>query len=162
MRILTSNIWIYGSFFLSKELYQELSKIYLYKKFWSDWVNFTSVIVGHTKLIFSFFNIYVFVIINKRTVIAKKFFSLKNKGILILFRMLPIRIRYIEPFSKNYDLKESKKYLWDLSTNHFAKRTRPRVIQKLSQQRILNRLSQFYFRNRWTYKTHFFQFLCFC
>ena len=31
---------------------------------------------------------------------------LENIGILILFRMLPIRFRYIYPFMRNYDLKK--------------------------------------------------------
>ena len=44
---------------LSKELDRELSKIYLYKEF-SNEVNFTPVVVGHTKLMFfSFFNFFL-------------------------------------------------------------------------------------------------------
>ena len=54
---------------------------------------------------FSFFRFYVFVN-KKRTVIARKLFLLENIGISILFRMLSIRFRYIEPFSRNYDLKK--------------------------------------------------------
>ena len=43
----------------------------IYEEFQSDEVNFTPVIVGHTKLIlFSFFNVYVFVN-NKKTVITR-------------------------------------------------------------------------------------------
>ena len=52
---------------------------------------------------FSFFKFYVFVI-NKITVTA-----FLNIGILIPFRMQPIRIRYIEPFSRNYNLKKKVK-----------------------------------------------------
>ena len=40
-KILTSNI----SQICPKELDRELSKIYFYKKFWSDWVIFTPAIV---------------------------------------------------------------------------------------------------------------------
>ena len=58
---------------------------------------------------------------------------------------------------KNFNLK----YLWNLWTNHFAQRTRPRTIKNLALQRILKRLNQFYSRNRWTYKTRFFNFLIF-
>ena len=88
---------------------------------------------------------------------------LENIFILILFRMLPIRFRYIEPFSRNYDLKKGYKnfilkYLWNLWTNHFAQGTRPRTIQNLPRQGILKRLSKFYFRNRWTCKTNFIHF----
>ena len=65
--------------------------------------------VEYTKLIFfSFFNFYVFVN-NKRTVIARKLFFLENIGNLILFWMLYIPFRYIEPFSRNYDLKKKVK-----------------------------------------------------
>ena len=42
---------------------------------------------------------------NKRTVIARKFIFLENIVMLILLRMLPILFRYIEPLSRNYDLK---------------------------------------------------------
>ena len=56
---------------MPKELSQELFKIYFYDEFQHDEVNFTPVIVGRTKLIFSFSNVYVFVN-NKRTVIARK------------------------------------------------------------------------------------------
>ena len=41
---------------------------------------FTPAMVRHTKLIFSFSNVYVF-INNKRTVIARKIFFLENIGI---------------------------------------------------------------------------------
>ena len=77
--------------------------------------------------------------------------------------MLPIRFRYIEPFSRDYDFKKNfnLKYRWNLWTNHFAQRTRPRTIQNLPLQGILKRLSQFYSRNRWSYKTHFFHFSIF-
>ena len=36
---------------------------------------------------------------NKRTVIARNFF-LENIGILILFQMLPIRFKYLDPIIK--------------------------------------------------------------
>ena len=72
-------------------------------------MNFTPVIVGHKKLIFSFFIAYDFVN-NKWTVIAKKVIFLENIGILILVRMLPIQIWYIEPFSRNYDFH--KKFIF--------------------------------------------------
>ena len=57
-----------------------------------------------------------------------------------------------------------KKYLWNLWTNHFVHRTQPRAIQNLPPQEFSKRLRQFYFHNRWTYKTHFFifQVLRFC
>ena len=60
-KIWTLNISeIYGQIILPKEIHQKLSKIYLYKEFWSDQDNFTPVIVGHTKLIFfSFFNFFL-------------------------------------------------------------------------------------------------------
>ena len=51
---------IYRPIILLKKLDRELSKIYLYKKFWSDSVNFTPVIVRHTKLIFINFSIFTF------------------------------------------------------------------------------------------------------
>ena len=41
---------------------------------------------------------------------------------------------------------------------HFAQRIRLRAIQNLPPQGILKRLTQFYTRNRWMYKTHFFYF----
>ena len=58
---------------------------------------------------------------------------------------------------KNFNLK----YLQNSWTNHFSQRTRPRTIQNLPPQGILKRLRQFYSRNRWTYKTHFFSFFRF-
>ena len=58
-RILTSNISEnYGPIILPKELGRELSKSYLYKEFGSDLVNFTPVIVGHTKHIFFIFQFF--------------------------------------------------------------------------------------------------------
>ena len=44
--------------FLPKELDRELSKIYLYKEFWNDEVNFTPVIVEQTKFIFFIFQFF--------------------------------------------------------------------------------------------------------
>ena len=56
---------------------------------------------------------------------------------------------------KNFNLK----YLWNLWTNHFAQRSRPRAIQNLPPQGILKGLRQlFHSRNRWMYKTHFIHF----
>ena len=121
--------------------------------------------------LYPFFRFYVFVN-KKRTVIARKLiFFLENIGILILFRMLHIRFRYIEKLrfekklkkltiSRNYDLKKrlkkfNLKYLSNLWTNHFAQRTRPRAIKNLPPQGILKRLRKFYSLNRWMYKTHF-------
>ena len=80
--------------------------------------------------------------------------------------MLSIRFRYIESFSRNYVLKQKQKncnfkHLWNLYTNHFAKRCRPRTIKKLDRHRILNRLRQFYSGNRWMYETHFIHFSIF-
>ena len=80
--------------------------------------------------------------------------------------MSPIRFRYIEPFSRNYDLKQrlknfNLKYLRNLWTDHVAQRTQPRSIQNLPLREISKRLSQFYSRNRSTYKTHFFHFSIF-
>ena len=102
---------------------------------------------------------------NKRTVIARNFF-LENIGIWILFRRPPTSFRYIEPFSRNYDFRKGKKnfnlkYLWNSWANHFAQRTRPINIKNLPLQTIWKRLSEFYSRNRWTYKTNFsfFNFL---
>ena len=46
---------------------------------------------------------------------ARNVIILENIGILILFRMLPIRFWYIEPFSRNYDLKKKVKKI--LSSN---------------------------------------------
>ena len=46
---------------------------------------------------------------NITNVIVRKVIFLENIGILILFRMQPIRFRYIEPFSRNYNLKKSEK-----------------------------------------------------
>ena len=74
-----------------------------------------------------------------------------------------IRFRYIELFSKNYDLKKryknfNLKYRRNLWTDHVAQRTQPRSIQNLPLGQISKRLSQFYSRNRSTYKTHFFHF----
>ena len=67
-------------------------------------MKFHKYIAYTPKLIFLCFNVYVFVD-NRRIVIAKNIFIMENIDILILFRMLPIRFRYIEPFSRNYDLK---------------------------------------------------------
>ena len=50
--------------------------------------------------------------------------------------MPSIRFRYIEPFSRNYDLKKcyknfNLKYLRNLWNDHVAQRTQPRAIQNL-------------------------------
>ena len=58
-KILTSNICeIYGPIILPKKLDRELYKIYLNKKFRIELVNFTPVIVGHTKPIFFIFQFF--------------------------------------------------------------------------------------------------------
>ena len=80
--------------------------------------------------------------------------------------MPPIWFRYIEPFSRNYDLKKrlknfNLKYLRNLLTNRFVQRTRSRTMQNLPLEGISKRLSQFYSRNRSTYKTHVFHFSIF-
>ena len=72
--------------------------------------------------------------------------------------------RYIEPFSRNYDFKKGQqifKLNLKFMTSYFAQRTRLRTIKNLPMQRIWKRLSVFYSRNRWTYRTHFFNYSIF-
>ena len=58
--------------------------------------------------------------------------------------MLHIRFRYIEPFSRNYDLKKkSKKFLTSNISDIYAQRTRPTTIKNLPLQRILEHLVNF-------------------
>ena len=76
---------------------------------------------------------------------------------ILIHRTVIKKLRFEKKTLKNFNLK----YLWNLWTNHFAQRSRPRTIKNLPLQRILKRLSEFYFRNRSTYKTNFFHFFIF-
>ena len=69
----------------------------------------------------------------------------------LIHRAVLEKLRFKKKGYKNCNLK----YLWNLWTNDFVQRTRPRSIQNLPPQRILKRLRQFYSRNCWMYKTHF-------
>ena len=55
---------------------------------------------------FFHFSNFTFLLITKEPWLLENYFILENIGILILFRMLHIRFRYIEPFSRNYHLKK--------------------------------------------------------
>ena len=75
--------------------------------------------------------------------------------------MPPIRFRYIEPFSKNYDFKKgyknfNLKFISEIYGPIMYPKQQPRSIQNLPLGEISKRISQFYSRNRSTYKTHFF------
>ena len=85
-KILTSNIpEIYGPIILPSELNRELSKIYLYKEFWSHKVNctYSRNRWAYKTHFFHFSMFYVFVN-NKRIVIAKKVFFGKYRFLCAL------------------------------------------------------------------------------
>ena len=106
-----------------------------------------------------------------QTVIAKQFFFLENINILILFQMLPIPFRYIEPFSKNtliIHTKKPRKILTSIISLKFmnqSKGTRPRTMSNLPLQWILKRIKQFYSLNGWNIRNisffifHFYVFV---
>ena len=72
----------------------------------------------------------------------------------LIYRGVLQKLRYLKKVKKNFNLH----YLWILWTNDFTQIIRPRTIQNLPLQGTSKRLSQFYSRYRWIYKTHFFIF----
>ena len=99
----------------------------------------------------SFFNFSMFtILLITKTVTVISFLFRKDK-----FFTHPIQIRKTLLEKLRFE-KIIKKMLssnnWNLWTNHFSQRTQTEAIQNLPLQDILKRLSQFYYRNRWTYK----------